>query len=37
MDESGEKALEYTQFWCPRKTFTMLPMGDKWVVKLNQV
>lgn len=28
MEESGEKALQYTQFWCPRKTFTMLPTQD---------
>lgn len=27
IEESGEKALLYTQFWWPRRTFTMLP-GD---------
>lgn len=24
-DESGEKEQQCTQFWCPRRTFTMLP------------
>lgn len=35
-EESGEKALLYTQFWCPRRTFTMLPSDAGETNKQNQ-
>lgn len=28
MEESGEKELQYTQFWWPLKTFTILPTRE---------